>query len=66
MKLTTIMYLHESVNQKAIRARNLDFWINFLEFLDYIKNCHICHALGGIAPPIEFLYKMDHILGNIP
>ena len=65
MKLTTIMYLHESVNQKALRARNLDFWINFLEFLDYIKNCHICHALAGIAPLVEFLYKMDHILGNI-
>ena len=66
MKLTTIMYLHESVNRKALRARNLDFWINFLEFLDYIKNCHICHALAGIAPLVEFLYKMDHILGNIP
>ena len=29
MKLTTIMYLHESVNQKSVRARSLVFWINF-------------------------------------
>ena len=25
MKLTTIMYLHKSVNRKALRARNSDF-----------------------------------------
>ena len=29
MKLTTIMYLHESVNRKALRARNSVFWLNF-------------------------------------
>ena len=29
IKLTTIMYLHESVNQKALRARNSFFWLNF-------------------------------------
>ena len=29
MKLTTIMYLHESVNRKALGARNSDFWLNF-------------------------------------
>ena len=44
MKLTTIMYLHESVNRKPLRARNSVFWRNVYEFLDYIKNRHICHA----------------------
>ena len=44
MKLTTIMYLHESVNWKPLRARNSVFWRNVYEFLDYIKNRHICHA----------------------
>ena len=29
MKHTTIMYLHESVNQKPLRARNLVFRLNF-------------------------------------
>ena len=29
LKLTTIMYLHESVNRKALRARNSDLWVNF-------------------------------------
>ena len=29
MKLTTIMYLYESVNQKALRARNLFFFNEF-------------------------------------
>ena len=27
MKLTTIMYLYESVNQKALRARNFFFFL---------------------------------------
>ena len=54
MKLTTIMCLHESVNQKPLRARNSVFWPNVYEFLDYIKNCHICHAL----PCIESLVKL--------
>ena len=30
MNLTTIMYLHESVNRKALRARNLFFWLNLI------------------------------------
>ena len=38
MKLTTITYLHESVNQKPLRARNSVFWLNIYEFLDFIKN----------------------------
>ena len=38
MKLTTIMYLHESVNQKPLRVRNSVFWRNVYEFLDYVNN----------------------------
>ena len=33
MKLTTIMYLYESVNQKALRARNLFFLMNLIASL---------------------------------
>ena len=29
MKLATIMYLHESWNRKALRARSSIFWLNF-------------------------------------
>ena len=37
MKLSTIiMYLHESINRKPLRARNSVFWRNVYEFLDYI------------------------------
>ena len=32
MKLTTIMYLHERVNRKALWARNSVLWLNFQEF----------------------------------
>ena len=57
MKLTMIMYLHENVNRRALRARNLVFWCNVYEFLDYITNRHICHALPCVASLIKFLYK---------
>ena len=30
MKLTTIIYLHESVNRKAIRVKNSFFWLNLI------------------------------------
>ena len=30
MKLATIMYLHESVNRKALRVRNSFFWLNLI------------------------------------
>ena len=33
MKLTTIMYLHESVNRIARRARNFFFWLNLIASL---------------------------------
>ena len=33
MKLTTIMYLHESVNRKALRARNSVFWLTLIASL---------------------------------
>ena len=33
MKLTTIMYLHESVNRKALRIRNLFFRLNLIASL---------------------------------
>ena len=33
MKLTTIMYLHESVNRKALRIRNSFFWLNLIASL---------------------------------
>ena len=57
MKLTTIMYLYESVNRKSLRAKNSVFRCNVYEFLDYIKNLHICHALPCVAWLVKFLYK---------
>ena len=57
MKLTTIMYLHESVNRKPLRAKNSVFRGNVYKFLDYIKNRHTCHTLPCVASPVKFLYK---------
>ena len=34
MKCNTVIYLHGSVNQKPLRARNSVFWRNVYEFLD--------------------------------
>ena len=51
MKLTKIMYLHKSVNQKPLGARNSVFWLNFQELLDYIKNYDICHAFPPQTEP---------------
>ena len=56
IKLTKIMYLHESVNRKPRSARNSVFWRNVYKFLDYIKNRHICHALTCITLLVRFLY----------
>ena len=59
MKLATIIYLHESVNRKPLRAKNSIFWRNAYEFLDYIKNRHICHALPCVASLVKFLCKFN-------
>ena len=53
MKLTMITYLHESVNKKPLRARSLVFWGNVYEFIDSIKNYHICHALPFVASLVK-------------
>ena len=57
IRLPMIMYLHENVNRKHLRARNSVFWSNVYEFLDCIKNCHICHILPFIALQVKRLYK---------
>ena len=57
MKLSTIMYLHESVNGKPLRAKNTVFWRNISENLDYIKDRHIYLALPCIASLVKCLYK---------
>ena len=56
MKLTAIMYNHESVNQKPPRARNSVFWRNVYEFLDYIKIPYTCHAEPCVASLVKFFY----------
>ena len=38
MKLTTIMYPHESVNWKVLRARNSFFWLNLITSLVKLLN----------------------------
>ena len=55
IKLTTIMYLYESVKRKPLR--NSVFWHNVYEFLDYIKNRHIYYALPFVASLVKLLYK---------
>ena len=52
-----VMYFHESANQKSLRPKNSVFRRNVYEFLDYIKNRHICHALPCVASLVKFLYK---------
>ena len=59
MKLTMIMYLHESVNRKALTAANPVIWFNFLEILDYM-------SLPLTASLVKFLYKLDPIWEIIP
>ena len=57
LKLIMIMCLHESVNRKPLKARNSVFWRDVYEFLDYIKNRHICHVLTCVGSLVKFLYK---------
>ena len=59
MKLTTIMYLHESVNRKPLRARNSAFCRDVYQFFGHIKNPHICHELPCVASLAKFLYKFN-------
>ena len=65
MKITTIMYSHESVKQKPLRARNSVFWLNIQEFSEVIKNRHICYVLPCIASLLTFLYILNHIWGSV-
>ena len=48
MKLTTIMYLHESVNRKALRARNSFFWLNLIASL--VKLLYKLDYIWGSIP----------------
>ena len=48
MKLTTIMYLHESVNRKALRARNIFFWLNLIASL--VKLLYKLDNIWGSIP----------------
>ena len=57
MKLTTIMYLHESVNRKPPRARNSVFWSNVYKCLDCVNNHHIYQALTYFISLVKFIYK---------
>ena len=48
MKLTPIMYLHESVNRKALRARNSFFWLNLIALL--VKLVYKLNDIWWIIP----------------
>ena len=48
MKLTTIMYLHESVNRKAIRVKNSFFWLNLIASL--VKILYKLDDIWGSIP----------------
>ena len=51
--LPLIMYPHKSVNKKPLRARSLVFCGNVYEFVESIKNHHICHALPFVASLVK-------------
>ena len=57
MKLISIIFLHESVNRKLLRARNSVFWRNAYGFLGYIEYRHKFHALPFVESLVNFLYK---------
>ena len=42
MKLTTIMYLLESLNRKTLRARKSFFWLNFQEYIQGLLSSQAC------------------------
>ena len=48
MKLTTIMYFHESVNRKALRVRNSFFRLNLIVSL--LKLLHKLDNIWGSIP----------------
>ena len=48
IKLTTIMYLHESVNQIALRIRNSFFWLNLIASL--VKLLYKLDNIWGSIP----------------
>ena len=48
MKLATIMYLHESVNRKALRVRNSFFWLNLIASL--VKRLYKLDDIWGNIP----------------
>ena len=49
MKLTTIMYVHESVNRKALRVRNsFFFWLNLIASL--VKFLYKLDDIWGSIP----------------
>ena len=48
MKLTPIMYIHESVNRKALRARNSFFWLNLIALL--VKLVYKLNDIWWIIP----------------
>ena len=48
MKLTTIIYLHESVNRKALRARNSFFWLNVI--ISLVKLLYQLDNIFGSVP----------------
>ena len=52
------MYLNESVNRKPLRAKNSVSCRNVYEFLDCIKNRHVCHTLNCVVLLVKLLYKL--------
>ena len=55
--LPLIMYPYKSVNKKPLRARSLVFCGNVYEFVESIKNHHICHALPFVCITSKVVYK---------
>ena len=65
MKLITIMYPRKTVNQNLLEPKIQFIGLIFQEYLDYIKNCHVCNALPCFASLVIFLDKLHHNWGSI-
>ena len=61
IKLTTIMYLHESVNQKALRTRNSFFWLNFASLVKLLYK--LDNIWGSI--PLKTIQNRFNIIATL-
>ena len=61
------LYIFMRMQTKNLLKPKITFsWLNFLEFLDYLKNQQIGDEVLRIASMVKRLCKLDNISGCIP